>query len=152
MKSITTKTYGHKVLSAFLAVLMSLSVFSSAFTAEAANKWKTGCFARGAYTSGTMVVLKNTKKDAKVKLHTYKKNWKGVGVDCKCTVDIIMKDGNGRIVWQGTKNVGKSGLTLKLGKDHSMYRLYFKVHGLTSPKYVNNVADYWGIEYTSNCS
>lgn len=150
------KRSAKKVISLFFALLTIISCFSLTHLDAHAAQWTTGCFAGGkSYTAGTRVALNNKKKDAYVHLYTYKNN-----KACQSQIDILMKDKNGRTIWSGTKTVPKGGLKLKLGKDNSVYILYFRVHSPNidvvnnmdewNPK--NKTPDCWGIKYSTNCS
>ena len=58
---------------------------------------------------------------ATVKLKTYDVlGWSSNG-----KMDIIMTDENGNHIWSGVKT---SGVTLKLGDDHRVYRIYVRAH------------------------
>lgn len=64
------------------------------------------------------LINKKGKQYATVKLKTYDMlGW----MNSKAKVKITLKDGNGRYI---TSWVGKGGDTLKLGDDHSVYRIY----------------------------
>lgn len=151
----TKRIYLKKYLSILIAVITLVSSFSFGKIDAQAAQWKTGYFVQGGYTAGTTVYLTNKKKAASINFYTYKKESKGCRKNCQSKIDITMKDKYGRTIWQGTKSVGTNGISLKLGKDHSVYVIYFKNHTtLQSPDDCNpkyKTPDYWGIKYTSNC-
>lgn len=154
MKTANAKTaYGRKILSVFLAVVMSLSVFSAAFSAQAAS-WRTGNV-NGSKNSGyTTVYLSNKKKDAKIKIHSYTYLLpanRNKAKEKSTSFHITMRTTGGKWIWEGDIKTGSSGKTMKLGKDHSAYKICIRQNDIPFGSYTLNYAKYWGIECTSNC-
>lgn len=155
MKTINTKSrFGRKLLSVFLAVLMSLSVFSAAFSAQAAT-WRTGCVPSGNRNSGyTTVYLSNKKKDAKIKIHSYTYLLpanKDKAKEKSTSFHVTMRTTGGKWIWEGDIKTGSGGKIMKLGRDHSAYKICLRQNDIPFGSYTLNYAKYWGIQCTSNC-
>lgn len=145
-----------KKISKIIAMLTVAIILITAMIipASAASKqYLTGRMASG-WTSPHTVYLTNTKKDAKIKVTFYKTSvLQGLpnankGKACSAKIRIRMTDAGGHIIWEGKKSVPKSGVTLKLGHDHSYYRIQFYDAGTLG----DNVPSYWCIECSSNCT
>ncbi len=108
------------------ALLMAVMLFSSVFALPAMAVTQSQ-FNNGDYCEVRIdqkLLNKRGKQYAKVKLQTYNSSnatgWKTSG-----KVVVTMRDENGNYIWSGTK---KGGDTLKLGDDHSVYRIYVSVY------------------------
>lgn len=155
MKHTNTKRiFGRKLLSIFLATLMSLSVFSTAFSAQAAS-WRTGCVPNSNRNSGyTTVYLSNKKKDAKIKIHSYSyllPSNRDKAKEKSTSFHITMRTTGGKWIWEGDITTGSKGKTMKLGNDHNAYKICLRQNSIPFGSYTLNYANYWGIECTSNC-
>ena len=100
------------------------------------------------------LINKKGKQYATVKLRTYDMlGW----MNSSAKVKITLKDGNGRYI---TSWVGKGGNTLKLGDDHSVYRIYIDYYdkpgnGIITQgnNFTNRGKSYkWKISNAKNCS
>lgn len=98
---------------------------------------------------------KKGKQYATVTLRTYDV----LGHGSKGQMEIIMRDENGNHIWSGIRN---SGVKLKLGDDHHIYRIYVRKHsaGGNNPNwkqqgdnFINNGAlQSWEFTNANNCS
>ena len=145
-----------KKLTKLLAVLLVITCTISAFSINAsAAKWRTGNIPANYKNSGyTTVRLDSTKKDAKIKIHAYHTFIRGgKGYEGNSRLYVTMRDTSGRWIWGSEINTGGNGKTLKLGRDHSAYRIYIREVKLPGIKYFENYwyPDYWAIECTKNC-
>ena len=140
-------------------VLLLIFVFSFSAGVFAAT-WRTGNVPEnGRNTSAIVVSLTNKNKDAYIKIHTYadknRFSWlKDKAVkERNCTLSVTMRDKNNRWVWENSINTGSGGKKMKLGKDHSVYRIYLRhpnnIHCWDAFHYCPR---YWGVECVSNCS
>lgn len=139
-------------------VLVLVTVFSIMTISASAATWRTGNIpANNRDTGYTTVRLDSTKKDAKIKIHTYyinpltRKSKEG-----NSRLYVTMRDTNGRWIWGGNIDTGSSGKTLTLGKGHSAYRIYLREVQCPEIWYYRtfntyHYPDYWGIECTKNC-
>ena len=104
----------NKILLFMLTLLFTLSFSFNAFAATSAK------FSSNSYCTATISKsLMNSKKykTASVKITTHQMNgWKSGGV-----VNVTLTDGKGNYIGTYKK---KSGDTIKLGNDHSSYRIY----------------------------
>lgn len=104
-------------------VMIVISCFT--MTASAQTHWlSVPSNYNNTYTTAS---LTNARKDAKVK----------VNVTCTKPVSIKMTDTRNRVIWSETNAIPVSWMncgnrTFRLGKDHSVYRLYFKSNGVGS--------------------
>ncbi len=139
-----------KKIIALALVVLSLTSFAS-FGASAAQ-WKTGNFGSG-YTT---VYLQNTKKNGYIKVHTYnctrgKHSGKCFGSgETSAKLKITLRNTRGG--WICAFNT-TSKTKLKLGKDHSAYRVYIACRqDLGSAANFTNLGkcSHWGIETVSN--
>lgn len=121
-------------------------------TVSSANKWRTGNFDSGYTAKGyTTVTLNKNAGDAYIKIYTYD-DW---GKKTSGQMHITLRDSGGNYVWEGDV---ASGTKLKLGDDHSGYRVY-----VAKKSYPNTVigngdnfinvgkCQSWAIECTKNC-
>ena len=117
-----------------------------------ADSWRTGNVVRGRDSGYTTIWLNNTGKDAKIKIHSYTTFLSNEGKEASTTFHITMRDINGNWVWEGDIETGSSGKTLKLGCDHSAYKICIRQNELNVHQWGwLTYADYWGIECVSNC-
>ena len=145
------------VLIAF--VMMIACVFELASPAVAAT-WRTGNFpSNNKNTSAITVTLTNKSKDAYVRIHTYtaKNSFEALKSnpatkERSCSVYVTMRDVSGNWIWGGEISSGSGGKKMKLGCDHSVYRLYLK-HPYSINCYGGHYCPiYWGVECVTNCS
>lgn len=97
------------------------------------------------------LINKKGKQNATVKLQTYNGN-----KTTKGKVSVTMRDMTGKMIWQGVKNGGD---TLKLGDDHSAYKITVKPYDSGSGwfhggnDFVNlGASAEWGLTNCKNCS
>lgn len=155
---LTSKKKWAAILVAF--VMMIACAFELASPAAAAT-WRTGNFpSNSRNTSAITVTLTNKSKNAYVRIHTYAaaNRFEGVKSNPKvkersCSVDVTMRDANGKWIWENNITTGSGGKKMKLGNDHSVYNLYLKhtysVHCWDVGHYC---PIYWGVECVSNCT
>ena len=139
-------------------VLVIVTMFSITAVSASAATWRTGNIPSYNRDTGyTTVRLSSTKKDAKIKIHTYyinpltRKSKEG-----NSRLYVTMRDTNGRWIWGGNIDTGSKGKTMTLGRDHSVYRIYLRevqCPGIWYYRTFNtyHYPDYWGIECTKNC-
>lgn len=121
-------------------------------TVGSAKKWRTGNFDSGYTAKGyTTVTLNKNAGDAYIKVYSYD-DW---GNKTSGQMHVILKDYKGNFIWEGDIS---SGDKLKLGDDHSEYRVY-----ISKKSYPNTVigngdnfinvgkCHSWAIECTKNC-
>ena len=111
---------------------------------------------RGAYCTAILddiLMRQRGRKYASVKL--FVKN--AQNIQFGATVDITMLDQHGNHIWSGTKNAGLWGVKLQLGNDHSVYKIYVRVHeypgGNADPRNIDNGGrcKTWEIAYADKC-
>ncbi|MBR0281386.1 MAG: hypothetical protein IJQ81_07310 [Oscillibacter sp.] len=106
-----------------LALLLTVMVFASVFALPAMAVTKSE-FNDGDYCTVRIdqkLLDKRGKQYAKVTLRTYDVlSWKTSG-----KVVVTMTDEDGNYIWSGVKTCG---VTLKLGDDHPVYRIYVDVY------------------------
>ena len=132
-----------------IALVMALIVVSANIQTVSAAEWRTGNLVDYNKNCGyTTVCLKNTKKDAYVKIYAYKSN----GKENKDwgTLLVTLRTTSGKYICEFET---RSGNKLRLGKDHSAYRIYIKrsFAETYNPK-PKNKAVYWGLKTHSNCT
>lgn len=144
-----------KILAIIMVVACTVTAYS---TSASAAKWRTGNIpAYNRDTGYTTVRLDNTKKNAKIKIHTYTSLFRnGKGYEGNARLYVTMRDTRGRWIWGGNIDTGSNGKTLTLGKDHSAYRIYLRevqMPGIYYYRFFNtyNYPTYWAIECTKNC-
>lgn len=130
-----------KVISLLMVVIMIVSVFSISASAQTGFFLGTTSFSYNGNTYATCK-LTNTKKDAKVK----------VTLTSNKPLTIKMTDSKGRYIWGEDSTIKPNWMnsgsrTYKLGKNHSVYRLYFRStykcsSGFCSVKSVSNCSVY----------
>lgn len=150
------KKFRNIAIAVVLLVVLTLSFSAVVFAAT----WRTGNVPEnGSNTSAIVVTLQNKKKDAYIKIHTYadknRFSWltdKAVK-ERNCSLSVTMRDKNNKWVWENSINTGSGGKKMKLGCDHSVYRIYLRhrtnVHCYDWGHYCPR---YWGVECVSNCS
>lgn len=108
-----------KIICLFLTLAMTLCAFSiSSVSVSAATKGRTGSNTYCTVKISKNLINKKGKQNATVKIKTY--DAAGLWNTGK-KVKITLRDGNGRYICSW---IGKGGDTLKLGDDHSVYRIY----------------------------
>lgn len=144
-------TLKNRLLAIALAVLTILCMT----TANASAAWKT-CNFNNSHNSGyTTVKLVNTKKDGKVKIHTYncvKGNHSGKcfgSGETKAKLKATFRTTGGAWICQ-FNTTSKS--TLKLGKDHSAYKIQLTVRQDLGANNFTNLGKcaHWAIETSTN--
>lgn len=132
-----------------LSVILIVSVLSTVVpTSVLAAVWKTGNLVNYNQECGyTLVCFDNLKKDAYVKIYAYKSN--GKEIKLKDTMHVIMRTTSGKWICEFDT---KSGSKLRLGNDHTAYRIYIKrtFTETYNPKEKNR-AKYWGLKTYKNC-
>lgn len=116
------------------------------------NTWKTGNFDVGYTAKGyTTISLNKNSGNAYIKIYTYD----AMGYKSSGQVHITLRDWNGKWICEFD---AKSGDSLKLGNDHSQYRVY-----IAKKQYPNTIigngddfinvgkCQSWAINCTSNC-
>lgn len=133
-----------------LVILLSIMVLPAS-----AASWRTGCIpSNNGNTSAIPVLLTDTNKDAKIKIHGYgNTGWPTQDKERNVKLYVTMKTWDNRWIWGGSISTGSKGKTMTLGNDHSWYNIYlrhdYSIHcwdvGHCCPKY-------YGIECIKNCS
>ena len=144
-----------QILSVVLTLLMVFSMIPAAsLTAHAATSAKTDSSAYCTVRISQSLINKRGKQYATVKIKTYDMTgWYNTGAK----VRITLRDGNGKYICSW---IGKGGDTLKLGDDHSVYRIYVSYYDNPGNNFIsqgNNFtnlgASYkWKISNAKNCS
>ena len=143
------KTTKKRRILAFTGMLVIvMSVLASFAVSASAASWKTGNFDAGYVAKGyTTVKLSNLKKDAYIKIFTYSNvGWKTSG-----KIHVTLRDNKGKWICEFNTT---SGTKLKLGKDHSSYRVYIAKQHLKSnaQDFLNSgKCQMWAINAVSNC-
>lgn len=139
-------------------VMAIITIFTMASVSASAGSWRLGNFNSGAgYSSGyTTVYLSNAKKNGKIKIHTYNciygnhtGNCLGSG-ETKAKLKVTYRTTGNKWICQFNTT---SKTTLKLGKDHSAYKINIAVRqDLGSAANFTNLGKctHWGIETISN--
>ncbi len=148
-----------KMITRVIALTLAVLSLCAMLTVSAsAASWVTGNVPTNHRdTSGTYVYLNNTNKDGKIKLHAYSETVTGKSKEANCRLHVILWDGyTGAWLWESDVDTGSHGVTLKLGRNHSCYKIslreaYVK-NGIEYYRMVNplNFPKYFGIECTSN--
>ena len=143
-----TKTKTRRILSFTAAVIILITLFASFGVTASAASWKTGNFDAGYTARGyTTVRLSNVKKNAYIKIFTYDKlGWKTNG-----QIHVTLRDNKGKWICEFDTS---SGTKLKLGNDHSIYRVYVAKKRISSTtRDWENVGkcQMWAINTVSNC-
>ena len=144
-----------RLLSAVLVLLMLCSMIpATSLTACAATSAKTDSSAYCTVRINQSLINKRGTQYATVKIKTYDMaGWYNTGAK----VRITLTDGNGNYICSW---IGKGGNTLKLGDDHSVYRIYVDYYDNPGNNFIsqgNNFqnlgASYkWSISNAKNCS
>ena len=112
------KTNKRRILSFAAMLIIVMSVFASFGVTASAASWQTGNFDSGYTARGyTTVRLSNTKKAGYIKVYSYDKTGRKTSGD----IHITLRDNRGRWICEFDTT---SGTKLKLGNDHSLYRVY----------------------------
>ena len=141
-------TNKRKILAIIGSLIIVMSVFASFAVTASAASWKTGNFDSGYVAKGyTTVRLSNLKKDAYIKIFTYSNlGWKTSG-----KIHVTLRDTRGKWICEFNTT---SGTKLKLGKDHSAYRVYVAKQHLKkdADDFLNcGKCQMWAINAVSNC-
>jgi len=148
----TGKKVGKRLLAVLLAVISVFTVFSATQLNASAATWRTGRFDDGYYARGytTVYLTRNNKgklQNGKIKVYSYNSvtGWKTNG-----KLHIVLRTTGGKWICEFNTT---SGSTLKLGNDHSAYRVYICAQDLKSDakNFINlGNCGYWAIECKSN--
>ena len=142
------KTNKRRILSFATMLIIIISVFASFAVTASAASWQTGRFDSGYTAKGyTTVRLSNTKKAGYIKIFTYDV----LGKKTSGEMHITLRDYRGRWICEFDT---KSGKKLKLGNDHSAYRVYIAKKKISSPAkdWINvGKCQTWAINTVSNC-
>lgn len=142
------KTNKRRILSFTTMLIIIISVFASFAVTASAASWKTGRFDSGYTAKGyTTVRLSNTKKAGYIKIFTYDV----LGKKTSGEMHITLRDDRGRWICEFDT---KSGTKLKLGNDHSVYRVYIVKKKISSPPkdWIDvGKCQTWAINTVSNC-
>lgn len=142
------KTNKRRILSFVAMLIIVMSVFASFAVTASAASWKTGNFDSGYTARGyTTVRLSNTKEAGYIKVYTYDVT----GRKTNGEIHITLRDNRGRWICEFDT---KSGTKLKLGNDHSVYRVYVakKKINSTAKDWINvGKCQMWAINTVSNC-
>lgn len=142
----------------FFVVLTLIMVFSlihaTSMTAHAATSAKTDSSAYCTVKISQSLINKRGKQYATVKIKTYDMTGR---YNTGAKFRITLRDGNGKYICSW---IGKRGDTLKLGDDHSVYRIYVGYYDNPGNNFIsqgNNFtnlgASYkWTISNAKNCS
>ena len=144
-----------RILSVVFTLLMVFSMIpTTSLTAHAATSAKTNSSAYCTVRISQTLINKRGKQYATVKIKTYDMTgWYNTGAK----VRITLRDGSGKYICSW---IGKGGDTLKLGDDHSTYRIYVNYYDNPGNNFIsqgNNFtnlgASYkWKISNAKNCS
>lgn len=145
----------YRFFSAIIAFVMLLSIVATVpMVASAETSGDTGSSAYCTVKINSSLINKKGTQYAKVKLKTYDLlGWSNT----KAKVQITLKDENDNFIctW-----VGKGGDTLKLGDDHSVYRIYVDYYDNPGSNFIsqgNNFTNLgasckWEITDAKDCS
>lgn len=142
------KTRTRRILSFAAALIIITTLFASFEITASAASWKTGNFDTGYTARGyTTIRLSNIKKNAYIRIYTYDMmGWKTSG-----KIHVTLRDNKGRWICEFDTT---SGTKLKLGNDHSLYRVYIAKQRISSTaKDWDNLGkcQMWAINTVSNC-
>lgn len=137
-----------RVLSFAAMLIIVMTLFASFGITASAASWKTGNFDAGYTAKGyTTVRLSNMKKNAYIRIYTYDMmGWKTSG-----KIHITLRDNRGRWICEFDTT---SGTKLKLGNDHSVYRVYVAKQRIkSSARDWDNLGKcrMWAIKAETNC-
>ena len=141
-----------RLVSIVMALALLVGSFGISSTKVSAATWRTGRFDTGYVAKGyTTVRLSNTKKNGYIRIYTYDQT----GRKSSGKIHVTLRTTSGKWICEFDTT---SGTKLKLGKDHSAYRVY-----VAKRKYSNSIKGqgddfincgkcvYWGIQSVSNC-
>lgn len=144
-----------RIISVMFTLLMVFSMIPvESLTVHAATSAKTDSSAYCTVRISQSLINKRGKQYATVKIKTYDMTgWYNTGAK----VRITLRDGNGKYICSW---IGKGGDTLKLGDDHSVYRIYVSYYNNPGNNFIsqgNNFtnlgASYkWKISNAKNCN
>ena len=138
-----------KVISLALVVVTMFSIL--AVSASAAS-WRTGRVPSSGNSGYTTVYLSNTKKDAKIKIHSYTYLVNPNNAKEKSTsFHVTMRTTGNRWLWEGDITTGSKGKTMTLGNDNRAYKICIRQNSIPFGSWTLNYANYWGIQCTKNC-
>ena len=140
------------LITKFISIVLIVMTIASTFTATAsAASWKTGAFDSGYTARGyTTVRLSDTRKNGYIKIYTYDMTGRSSGGK----MHITLRTTSGKWICEFDAS---SGAKLKLGNDHSAYRVYIAVKSYSNS--VKGQGDdftnrgkcvYWAINCVSN--
>lgn len=140
-----------RLVSIVMALALLVGSFGISSTKVSAATWRTGRFDTGYVAKGyTTVRLSNTRKNAYIRIYTYD----SCGKKTSGNIHVTLRTTSGKWICEFDT---KSGTKLKLGNDHSAYRVY-----VAKKKYPNTIKGqgddfinvgkcyYWGIQCVSN--
>ena len=142
-----------------LTIVLTLVVLFSfvpavSITAHAATSAKTESSAYCTVKISQSLLSKKGKQYATVKIKTYDMTgWCNTGAKVKIT----LRDGNGKYICSW---IGKGGDTLKLGDDHSAYRIYVSYYDNPGNNFISQGSNFtnmgasykWTVSDAQNCS
>lgn len=144
-----------RLITILLTLVMVFSLVPvTSTTTYAATSARTNSSAYCTVRISQSLLYKKGKQYATVKIKTYDMTgWYNTGAKVKIT----LRDGNGRYICSW---IGKGGDTLKLGDDHSVYRIYVSYYdnpGKTIISQGNNFTNFgvsykWTISNPKNCA
>lgn len=146
---ITAKGAGTATITAKTADGRTQSIYITVANTE---KWATGYFDSGHTAKGyTTVTLNKNAGDAYVYIYSYDR----LGCKSSGQMHVTLRDTCGRWIWEGDIS---SGSKLRLGTDHSQYRVYIAKKSYpdtfsgNSSNFSNSGKCYtWGINAKTNC-
>lgn len=144
-----------RITSAVLTLLLVISLFSAiSLPASAATSGETGSSSYCTVRINQSLINKRGRQYATVKIKTCDMlGWYNTGAK----VRITLTDGNGNYICSW---IGKGGNTLKLGNDHSVYRIYVDCCDNPGNNFIsrgNNFTNLgasckWSISNAKNCT
>ena len=138
-----------KIISMLLVVITCFTIMC---VSASAASWRTGKVPSSGNSGYTTVRLSNTRKSAKIKIHSYTYLLNPNNAREKSTsFHITMRTTGGRWLWEGDIKTGSNGKTLNLGCDNSAYKICIRQNNIPFGSWSLNYANYWGIQCVSNC-
>ena len=142
------KSNKRRIFSFAAMLIIVFSLFASFAVTASAASWQTGRFDSGYTAKGyTTVRLSNTNKAGYIKIYTYDV----LGKKTNAEIHVTLRDNKGKWICEFDT---KSGTKLKLGNDHSLYRVYVAKKKLnsTAKDWINvGKCSMWAINTVSNC-
>ncbi|MBO5306287.1 MAG: hypothetical protein J6B12_05935 [Clostridia bacterium] len=143
-----------KLITIVLTLIMAFSVIpATTLQTSAVTSAKINSSSYCTVKINQSLINKKGKQYAKVKLKTYDMlGWFNSGAKVKIT----LKDGNGKFICSW---VGKGGDTLKLGDDHSVYRIYVDYYNNPGNNFISQANNFsnlgssykWQISNAKDC-